>query len=367
MKLRNDIEQLRIEGERGRRCFYPNNHLQQQALAARLHGGQFIRPYRNMYARSEYWHALPPPEQARHIIRAMSHQYPNRVFAGLSAAAMLHLEYPWKLHHDESVFIASPRGRSTGTYSRLHHIVMRTAPTCTLVDHFGNGQFATSVIPETLASAAASGSNVADTVNIVRITTPARTLIDCGLRYPFVQALPMFDSALRNNLVTRGQVLDLCNEVHIDCSCVLRLLHYANPLNENGGESLCYGTIIDEGFAVPQLQHVFIDPDNPWVRHRADFVWHTHDGRVIVLEYDGTRKYVDPKMTHRRGIQDVIRDERDREDALRRAKVTDIIRTTYDEVVQRTPLKRKLLDADVPMTVANPQYERCLDIRGRER
>lgn len=363
--MRHDIEQLRLESERNRRCFYPRTRSQQQAIGTRLRAGHLVRPYRNMYAGKHYWHSLRSPERARHIIRTMSHQYPNRVFAGLSAAAMLHLQYPWELHHDQSVFIASPRGRSTGTYSRLHHIVMRTMLTCTLVDQLGNGQFATRVIPE--APASASGSNVADTVNTVRITTPARTLIDCGLRYPFVQVLPMFDSALRKNLVTREQVLVLCDDLHIDCSCVLRLLHYANPLNENGGESLCYGTIIDEGFAVPQLQHVFIDPDNPWVRHRADFVWHTHDGRVIVLEYDGTRKYVDPQMTRRRDIRDVVRDERDREDALRRAKVTDIIRTTYDEVVQRTPLHRKLLDADVPMAVANPQYERCLDIHGRER
>ena len=365
MKLRNDIEQLYIESERSKRCFYPHDRSQQQAINTRLRAGQLVRPFRNTYARTEYWHALPPPEQARHVIRTMSSQYSNRVFAGLSAAALLQLEYPWKLHQDESVFIAAQRGRSAGTHPRLHHIVMRDMPTCIIIDHLDNGRFSTRMISDNLAATASN--SIHDILNTARITTPARTLIDCGLRYPFVQVLPMFDSALRSNLVTQEQVLDLCDSMRADCGPVLRLLHYTNPLNENGGESLCYGTIIDEGFAVPQLQHVFIDPDNPWVRHRADFVWHTQDGRVIVLEYDGTRKYVDPSMTNRRSIQDVVRDERERENALRRAKVTTIIRTTYDEVMQRSPLKRKLLDADVPMAVANPQYERCLDIRGRER
>ncbi|WP_125968072.1 hypothetical protein [Bifidobacterium samirii] len=197
-----------------------------------------------------------------------------------------------------------------------------------------------------------------DVVDTVLVTSPARTLVDCGLRYPFVEMLPMFDSAFRRHLVTREQILEVCDGVHADCGHVFRLLRHANPLNENGGESRCYATIIDEGFAVPQSQVVFVDPNAPWNRYRADFVWHTPDGRVIVLEYDGTAKYVDPTMTKRRDVRDVVRAEREREAALRRAGVTTIIRVNHDEVVRRVPLVHKLLEAGVPMAVAHPLYER---------
>ncbi|WP_240541707.1 CTP synthase [Bifidobacterium callimiconis] len=361
MRTNNDIERLRTQAERARRCFYPTSRSQQQAAYARTRVGQLVRPYRNMYADSEYWSTLPPPERSRHIIRTMAQQYPGRVFAGLSAAAILSLEYPWGLHADGLIYIAAPRGRSAGAHPQLRHIVMTDTPVRTVVDCLNEGRFGTFILPDP-----ATYDGIGDVVNTMRITTPARTLVDCGLRYPFVQTLPMFDSALRRNLATREELLELCDGLRTDCGPVMRLLRYANPLNENGGESLCYGTIIEEGFAVPELQHVFIDPDDPRARYRADFVWHTSDGRVIVLEYDGTRKYVDPAMTNRRDVRDVVRRERAREDALRRAKVTAIIRTDYDEVIRRTPLRRKLLTAGVPMAVADPRYERRLDMRGRE-
>ena len=40
------------------------------------------------------------------------------------------------------------------------------------------------------------------------------------------------------------------------------------------------------------------------------------DGRIIVGELDGTAKYVDPKMTDRRSIQETVQAEREREQAL---------------------------------------------------
>ncbi|NEG88862.1 CTP synthase [Bifidobacterium aerophilum] len=294
----------------------------------------------------------------------MAIQRPNRIFAGLSAAAMLRLEYGWNLHQDGTVFLASPTGGTSRSYGSICHISMQSPP----ISMVTRTRERTGVVTSLVANMPPDVTSYTGTiVDAVRITAPERTLVDCGLRYSFSQALPMFDSALRRDLVTRESILEICDGLHADCGPVLRLLHYANPLNENGGESLCYATVIEEGFAVPELQHVFLDPDAPWVKHRADFVWHTQDGRIIVLEYDGTGKYVDPAMTGRRGIQDVVHEERKREDTLRNAGVTRIIRTNYDEVRQRHPLRHKLLDANVPMAVMYPVYERETDILGNER
>ncbi|WP_236036985.1 type IV toxin-antitoxin system AbiEi family antitoxin domain-containing protein [Bifidobacterium simiiventris] len=362
MRKNTDIDNLCNEAETFRRCFSPATGAQRHAVITRLRSGLLVRPHRGIYARAEYWNDLNAREQARHVIRSLAYRQPSRVFAGLSAAAILQLEYSWRLHRDDAVFIASPTGGNSRCHTNIRRIFMRHMPVVRVAHRPRPGGLTISVTPEHALSAAPADPGT----EIVRVTSPARTLVDCGLRYPFAQAMPMFNSALRRGLVTLDEVMETCDGLHTGHGPVLRLLHYANPLCENGGESWCYATVLDLGFAVPQLQHVFVDPDAPWKRYRVDFVWHTQDGRIIVLEYDGTGKYVDPKMTGRRGVQSVVHDEREREDALRRAKVTTIIRTTFDEVAQRSPLMHKLLDADVPMTGMHPFYERRTDVKGRE-
>lgn len=360
MRPNKDIERLAAEAEREQRCLLPENEAQFKLILARMRSGEIIRTHRGIYARSDYWNTLLPPERARHIVRAISLRHPDRIFAGISAAAMLFLEHQWDLHDDGLVFLASRSGGSVAAYRGIRHIVMSDIPVNTLI-RYRHGSAAPQ---QTLIADRLSGRDPqrfvprnATVIAAVAITSPARILVDCGLRYRFEQALPIFDSALRQRLVTRDQVMEICDSLHADCGTVNRLLHYANPRNENGGESLCYATIIDQGFAVPQLQHEFIDPLDMRNRYRVDFVWHTPDGRVIVLEYDGMRKYVDPSMTGGGSVRDVVRREREREDALRRAKVTTILRTNHDEVTRRYPLIRKLIDAEVPMRVMNSYYE----------
>ncbi|QSY58725.1 CTP synthase [Bifidobacterium imperatoris] len=295
----------------------------------------------------------------------MSMQYPNRTFAGISAAAILNLEYSWNLNRNGTIFLAAPSGNSKRVHGNIQRIVMRHPPICNAVHYRINKQFHTAIADPALISIGDIETTLpgnAVITNIMPVTSPARTLVDCGLRYPFVYAMALFDSALRQGIVTREQILEVCDSLQKDCGPVLRLLYYANPLNENGGESFCYGIILDEGFAVPELQHVFASPTG---NIRVDFVWHTEDGRVIVLEFDGTDKYVNPTMTNKRSIRQVVHDERQREDYLKQAGVTTIIRTNYKEVEQRNPLVRKLFEANVPMARAHPYYERRTDATGR--
>lgn len=378
MKPNKDVERLADHAERHRRCFYPLTNAEQKAVSARYRSGELVRPHRHVYARPDYWNSLDPDEQSRHLVKTLSRQYPHRVFAGPSAAATLHLDGPWALHRDNLIFVATtgstyskrmhPKLRLIGMADVPAHVVRHYRDTCGRmrcdvapvaecdVENVTCDAGLRNVRPATEDDGArlvmrdagfGMGYGYALT-DMVRVTSPARTLVDCGLRYPFEQVLPMVDTALRRGLTSRDDVLAICDAMYEDCGDVLRLLHYADPLSENGGESLCRAAIIEEGFVLPQLQRPFVDPANGRDEYRADFTWCLPGGRIVVLEYDGMRKYVDPAMTDRRDVRGVVERERARETALRAAGVTTILRVSHAEVTERTPLILKLQRAGIP-------------------
>lgn len=314
-------------------CIFGTTNAERARLRYQAKVGRLVCPYRALYADPAYWERLTPPERMRHLAQALSRKHPSWVFAGLTAAAVLGLDYTWALLGDDDVTIVSRSTPAKG-HARLRRVFVAGSDV-----H--------------MATFRAGGDVVT-----VRTTMPARTLVDCALRYPFRLVLGMFDSAFRNGLADEEAVLAVCDGVRADCGPVFRLLHYADARSENGGESLCRATIVEHGFAVPELQRVFVDPADRSNACRVDFVWHARDGRVIVLEYDGARKYVDPSMTNRRGIQQVVRAEREREELLRRAGVAEVIRTTYDEVASVGALLAKLDRAGVPEVARIPLHER---------
>lgn len=288
-----------------------------RALRRRACEGELANPYRNVYARREYWSSLTPVDRMLHVARALTMLHPQWVFAGLAAASAHGLDHAWSLHN----------GRLSIAVSASYHGKESRQP----LDH---------VYMPTVEAVSAAG---------LRVTTVPRTLVDCGLRYPFEYALALFDSALRNGCVTRDEVLAVCDGLIVDCGMVLRLLHYADARSENGGESLIRGIAIMHGFVVPELQVSLVDPANPRATCRVDFLWRLHDGRIIVLEYDGMAKYSDTEMTGGRTVRQTVYAEREREAALRRAGVTTILRVDYDEAVHVQPVVDKLLKASVPM------------------
>ena len=134
------------------------------------------------------------------------------------------------------------------------------------------------------------------------LISPARTLVEAAIDLDFRFALPIFDSALAKGITKE--------EIAADC------VQWTDPQTNT--------------------------------EYRVDFVWKLDDGRVIVAEYDGTQKYVDPAMTDNRSIQEVVAKERARDEGLKRAGATEIVHFTYADVIERTPLRVKLIKAGVP-------------------
>lgn len=278
----------------------------------RARAGELKRTYCNTYMTSQRWNDLDPPRRVLYTAKSLGMRHDNWIFAGHVAVAAHGLDHPWGIH-DGTIVIAVTGSPTVRPKSRLRRVYAPHSSSCVK-----------------------SG---------IRVTTVERTLIDCALQYSFVQVLPMFDSALRLRLTTKESILAECDAMNRDVGPVLRAVHYADARSENGGESECRGVIIDENFMVPEIQVEFVIDG---ITKRADFVWRLPDGRIVVLEFDGMQKYVDSSMTDRQSIRQVVTDERTREDLLKSAGVTAIIRTDYDEVRQRRPLANKLIAAGIP-------------------
>ena len=315
MKAYPQIDALLDQAENARRCAHSSDPLIQKGLYRRYRAGDLARPYPGLFTRAEYWHQLNEPEQSLHMARALRDLHPNWVFSGITAAAAHGFDHP-RILHRQGLTITLPSHGSYRPHEKLNIIY--------------------SPYPREKAVIA----------NGIVVTNPSRTLLDCGRTIDFVHSLPIFDDAASNGIEEK-QILQECARTTLDCSRIFKLLRYTDAKSENGGESFARAGMIENGFSVPQLQVPFTDPLTG-KQSRVDFLWRTADGRIIVGELDGTAKYVDPQMTDRRSIQETVQAEREREQALFRAGVTEIVRFTFDDAVRQKPLIAKLRRAGVP-------------------
>lgn len=327
MKTHKAVASLISAAQNELRCVYSRNEAEQTALRRRAQSGELLKVYDgipSLYANTAYWDGLTPPERTLHIARALAQEHPQWVFGGLVAVSAYGFEHQWHLHDDCITIVTSDHG-SRQCHQRLRHVYM---------PDMNN--------PKTHYEA--SG---------LSLISPARTLVEAAIDLDFRFALPIFDSALAKG-ITKEEIAADCVQWRIDYARVFRLLRYANERSENGGESLARGTIIEDRFLTPRIQVTVTDPQTN-TEHRVDFVWKLDDGRVIVAEYDGTQKYVDPAMTDNRSIQEVVAKERARDEGLKRAGATEIVHFTYADVIERTPLRVKLLKARVPQMEASAE------------
>ncbi|MBT1175721.1 hypothetical protein JS530_09465 [Bifidobacterium sp. LC6] len=272
----------------------------------------------SLYAEQRYWNTLTPPDQTLHIAKALAVAHPKWIFGGLVAASAYGFEHQWCLH-DGSVSVMTQNHGSEQRHSQLRRVYMPQA----------------------------SSLAVHDSTSGLLLMPPAHTLIECARTYDFRFALPFFDSAFAKGVSTE-QILTACSTLRTDCTPVFRLLQHTNPHSENGGESLMRGTIYEEQFVMPQIQVPVKDPQTG-AAYRVDFVWRLNDGRIVVAEYDGTEKYVNPNMTDNRSIQQVVAKERERDAGLQRAGANEVVHLTFSEVYEKTPLRIKLLKAGIPL------------------
>ena len=337
--------------EQERTCIRPVTNAQKQYLKKRVKSGIFLRTFRNLYAQTEYWQKLYTSERIRHIALSLMDLYPDWKFTGSTGAALLGYNV---VENYDALFV--------GDDCASQGINLQTLPTQIYVRSTTNKS--THDNPQ-LHRIRAIGREQDGTSDDVRIVQPSRKydgrlitlphssdrvsyeirshvvdkstmLFDVANTMSFRAALPIFDSAARDN-VNFNKVLEICGRRYggrygvgaggvgvggvgcgvgfggvggsgvvgngfVDSGVVgfgsnadpifrlRRLCCFANGLSENGGESFARGTMIDLGFMVPELQHEFVAP-NSRVKYRCDFLWRVSGGGLIVGELDGYDKY----------------------------------------------------------------------------
>ena len=344
--MRKDLMDLFADAEENGRFLAANGKALARRLAHAERNGQVIRCIGNCFARKGHWERLSP--EARHLntLRAMRERKRNVIFTHTSAA----------LVHGLAV-----------SYSRLDEIHVATAKKAHSRSH---GPIKRHVIIR----------DTSDVVGGLRVTSFERTVYDCLLELPFDEALAVADSALRKKDVTRGHLEEEFERFAwhvVDGRRPLEILALANPLSENGGESMSRAQMLLCGFVEPKLQVEHEDPMNPRKKYRVDFQWNISETEAVVGELDGHDKYVDPSMTGGRTTEDVLLSERQRESRILGSKGIRVMRFTYRQM-RDASFFEKLLDTygvpratDVAPVVIRPSRRhrprRKMQLRPRKR
>ena len=183
------------------------------------------------------------------------------------------------------------------------------------------------------------------------VTSPARTAVDvaAGLRTP--EALITLDSAARLTLgehVGSSRVRDhytparaiaaarapleeaaeLASTQYIRHT-LARLVSLADPRRESGLESLSFGSMVDVGLPLPELQVRITTPDGDAY---VDFLWRE---QMVIGEADGLKKYTTPADLHR---------EKLRQEHLERMGFV-VVRWTWEEMYLRPAAVLRRIEA----------------------
>lgn len=287
--------------------------------------GEAVRIAPGSYAWRDAWDAADPlRKHAQRVWEAAARLQPGAVFVRHAAAALWSIDTlgPWPGRVDVAVD-DSGGGRSTGLIVRHS----RRVPVDGIVawgDHF--------------------------------VTTPAQTVVDIAASHPFTIGVAAADQALWERRIG-GALLsadELGDAVHAFIGRgnvrVDRVARFADARAANVRESQSRVLIHTLGFPAPELQQRF-DLPGGGVAY-SDFWW--PKWRVIG-ELDGLTKYLDERMRAGRSPSQVLSDEKDREDELRRL-VHRVARWRVSALDSPRALWDILTAAGLPTSMRRPGY-----------
>jgi hypothetical protein len=230
-------------------------------LRTMLRRGAWVRIRRGAYVEAAVWEAMD--DEGRHLLLCRAVQAvlaPPAVLSHVSAAVALGLPV-WGVDLAVVHVTRPERGQGRHEAGVVHHVAALPA------DHV----------------------LVADGL---RVTAPARTVLDLARAAGFEPGVVTADAALHRSLVSKQQLLEL----HLACGdwpgsrVAGRVVDFADRLAESVGESRTRVLFLAEGLPKPRLQvRIF---RGPLLLGRVDLYV---DEALSVVEFDGRLKYrIDP-------------------------------------------------------------------------
>jgi hypothetical protein len=178
------------------------------------------------------------------------------------------------------------------------------------------------------------------------VTSLVVTAVDVALRSPFRAAVVVLDAVLARGIERDVLMAELRSRTPRPRAVTRarRAIEFADGASGSPGESVARVRMAQDGFPPPVLQQEF--HDGLGFVARVDF-WFPEAG--VVVEFDGLAKYRDRAMRSGRSPEQVVIDEKLREDRLRAvADVRTVVRLTWRDVDDGGSAPQRLDAAGVP-------------------
>lgn len=274
--------------------------LDQRRVSRGVATGQLVRLKRGAFFEVRAWQALSAAAQHRERVRAFAATHQSAVFSHWSAASILGLPivggWPVEVH-----VTAGPATGGRSEPGLIRHCVG---------------------LPD---------EDVVITRGIAT-TSVARTLIDLAAAQPFRFAVAPIDHGLRMHLVDRDELIARAEARRRGGLHALRAVEFGDARSANAGESLSRAVINQYGFPRPELQ---VEHQIDGRTYYTDFEWPEHRA---IAEFDGKGKYLSPELMGSSNPAQVVLDEKDRENRIRRATGYLVGRWDWSEALRREPV-----------------------------
>ena len=192
-----------------------------------------------------------------------------------------------------------------------------------------------------------------DLIDGIRVTTLARTASDIARTAPFGTAVTVADAVLRRREHPRRDIPHAAPSrdelfaqlvgvpLHQGVVKAQRAIEFADGLADRPGESMSRVSIHQARLEPPQLQvRMRGQSGRVWP---VDFWWPRFN---VIGEFDGKWKYTDPEFMAGRTAQQVLLDEKHREDDLRAAN-HGFVRWDWPVALSPAALRARLVAAGV--------------------
>lgn len=298
-----------------RRLAVPKQPKDRRAFQRRTRAGEIVMPHKGMYINAQKWESLSYSERIIWTNRTVCHEHPDWVLCGPSAAGSLGFTTTIKLQRYVHIAVADRSKAGRHGYAIAHYY--KDFPSTTIVDD-------------------------------MRVTSGIETMADCARMLDMENAMSTCCTALRQTGMPKERFQDYVNRKK-RIGGIIRaryIAEHVEPACENGGEAVALATMLELGFAQPQMQVSFASPlDGRDIR--ADYLWTRDDGSIVVGELDGRQKYIDPSMLNNGDAVDAILREKDRETELNMLQIS-VVRFQMEHVRDREQLRKRLAAAEVP-------------------